>query len=82
MIQADNVRTQLQRQMEKLAIDVISVPASSPSFYNNIRMALVIGYVMQVAHKEGGRGGYKTVKDNQVRGREQAGRAISDRAPL
>jgi pre-mRNA-splicing factor ATP-dependent RNA helicase DHX15/PRP43 len=79
---ADNVRTQLLRQMEKLAIDVVSEPASSPRFYNNIRMALVNGYVMQVAHKEGGRSGYKTVKDNQVRGRVRAGRTLSDRAPL
>jgi len=82
MMHADNVRTQLQRQMEKLAIDIVSVPASSPSFYNNIRMALVNGYVMQVAHKEGGRSGYKTLKDNQVRGGGTAGRALSDRAPL
>jgi pre-mRNA-splicing factor ATP-dependent RNA helicase DHX15/PRP43 len=82
MEQADNVRAQLQRQMERLAIDVVSVPESSPSFYTNIRMALVSGYVMQVAHRESGRGRYKTVKDDQVRGRERAGRVISDRAPL
>ena len=52
--------------MERLAIDIVSIPASSPSFYNNIRMALVNGYVMQVAHKEGGKSGYMTLKDNQV----------------
>lgn len=82
MMHADNVRAQLQRQMEKLAIDVVSVPASDPSFYNNIRMALVNGYVMQVAHKEGGRNRYMTLKDNQVRRREKAGRTFSDRALL
>ena len=70
MLQADNVRTQLQRQMEKFEVELVSVPASDPSFYTNIRMALVSGYFMQVAHKEGERGQYKTVKDNQVRTRK------------
>ena len=82
MVHADNVRTQLHRQMERLAIDIVSVPISSPSFYNNIRMALVNGYVMQVAHKEGGRSGYMTVKDNQVRSGEKAGTALSDSGSL
>jgi pre-mRNA-splicing factor ATP-dependent RNA helicase DHX15/PRP43 len=72
MVQADNVRTQLQRYMEKFEIELVSVPATDPSFYTNIRMALVSGYFMQVAHKGGERGGYKTVKDDQVRGRKKA----------
>jgi pre-mRNA-splicing factor ATP-dependent RNA helicase DHX15/PRP43 len=66
MIQADNIRMQLQRQMEKFEIEPVSVPAEHPSFYTNIRMALVNGYFMQVAYKEGERGKYRTVKDNQV----------------
>jgi hypothetical protein len=32
----------------------------------NIRKALVCGYFMQVAHKEGAKGSYVTVKDHQV----------------
>jgi hypothetical protein len=32
-----------------------------------VRMALVCGFFMQVAHKEGDKGNYLTVKDNQVR---------------
>ena len=66
MLQADIVRAQLQRQMEKFEIEIVSVPASNPEFYTNIRRALVSGYFMQVAHKAGERGGYKTVKDNSV----------------
>lgn len=73
MLQADNVRAQLQRQMEKFEIELVSVPGDDPKFYTNIQMALVNGYFMQVAHKGGERGKYKTLKDNQVRG-EKAGR--------
>ncbi len=74
MLQADNVRAQLQRQMEKFEIELVSVPASNPDFYTNIRKALVNGYFMQVAHKGGEKGQYKTLKDNQVRTRKKAGR--------
>jgi len=66
MMQANNIRAQLQRKMEKLEIELVSVSANNPSFYTNIRMALVNGYFMQVAHKGGGRRRYTTVKDNQV----------------
>jgi len=72
-MQADNVRAQLQRQMERFEIELVSVPANNSSFYINIRMALVNGYFMQAAHRGGERGGYKTVKDNQVRERRQEG---------
>ena len=34
--------------------------------YLNIRQALVCGFFMQVAHKEGEKGSYLTIKDNQV----------------
>jgi len=77
MLQADNVRAQLQRQMEKFEIEIISKSATNPSFYTNIRMALVSGYFMQVAHKAGERGAYKTVKDNSVRRREREGEKVS-----
>ncbi|KAH7102468.1 pre-mRNA-splicing factor ATP-dependent RNA helicase PRP43 [Auriculariales sp. MPI-PUGE-AT-0066] len=65
--QADNVRNQLQRNMEKFDIDIIS-NTDMRVYYHNIRMSLVCGFFMQVAHREGERGMYLTVKDNQVVG--------------
>ena len=52
--------------MERFDLDLTSRVASGPEFYNNIRKTLVCGFFMQVAHKEGEKGSYKTVKDNQV----------------
>jgi pre-mRNA-splicing factor ATP-dependent RNA helicase DHX15/PRP43 len=65
LTQADNVRKQLVRVMERFDIDIIS-NSDSRNFYPNIRKALVCGFFMQVAHKEGEKGNYLTVKDNQV----------------
>ena len=64
--QADNVRAQLQRTMERLDIDLVSL-SDEKKLYTNIRQALVCGFFMQVARKQGERGNYLTVKDNQVR---------------
>lgn len=66
LAQADNVRKQLLRIMERFDLDLTSRRTAGPEFYNNIRKTLVCGFFMQVAHKEGERGAYKTVKDNQV----------------
>jgi pre-mRNA-splicing factor ATP-dependent RNA helicase DHX15/PRP43 len=63
--QADNVRAQLQRNMERFDIDLISL-SEEKTLYVKIRQALVCGFFMQVAHKEGEKGNYLTVKDNQV----------------
>ena len=63
--QADNVRAQLQRTMERFDIDLKSL-SDEKKLYTNIRKALVCGFFMQVAHKEGEKGNYLTVKDNQV----------------
>ena len=52
--------------MERLELDLISIMDSNKLFLN-IRRALVCGFFMQVAHKEGEKGNYLTVKDNQVR---------------
>lgn len=68
--QADNVRNQLKRVMEKQDIDIVST-ADQRVFYPNIRKALICGFFMQVAHKEGEKGNYLTVKDNQVCVQEQ-----------
>ena len=78
MLQADNVRAQLQRQMEKCEIEIVSVSENNANFYTNIRRALVSGYFMQVAHNSGERGTYKTVKDNSVRRRDQARKSLSN----
>lgn len=67
LAQADNVRTQLKRSMEKHDLELCSTAWEDKNYWNNIRQALTCGFFMQVAHKEGERGSYLTVKDNQVR---------------
>ncbi|CAE6478517.1 unnamed protein product [Rhizoctonia solani] len=64
--QAENVRNQLERTMERFDLDLVSLNdqrKSSPL----IRQALVCGFFMQVAHK-GEKNSYVTIKDNQVVG--------------
>ena len=63
--QADNVRTQLKRIMERMDIDFQSTPFEDKKFYENIRRALVAGFFMQVAKKDGNGKTYITVKDDQ-----------------
>ncbi|KAF8344416.1 P-loop containing nucleoside triphosphate hydrolase protein [Amanita rubescens] len=65
LAQADNVRSQLQRVMERSEIDLLSLE-DEKKLYLNIRKALVCGFFAQVAHKEGEKGSYTTVKDHQV----------------
>ncbi|KAJ8519175.1 hypothetical protein ONZ45_g3814 [Pleurotus djamor] len=65
LAQAENVRNQLQRNMERFEVELISL-SDEKKLYTNIRQALVCGFFMQVAHKEGEKGSYLTVKDNQV----------------
>ena len=65
LAQAENVRAQLQRTMERFEIDLVSMEDVS-KLYVQVRIALVCGFFMQVAHKEGEKGNYLTVKDNQV----------------
>ncbi|KAF9447073.1 P-loop containing nucleoside triphosphate hydrolase protein [Macrolepiota fuliginosa MF-IS2] len=67
LAQAENVRGQLQRIMERLDIDLVS-HSDETKLFANIRKALVSGFFMQVAHKEGEKGNYLTVKDNQIVG--------------
>ncbi|RDW66080.1 hypothetical protein BP6252_09715 [Coleophoma cylindrospora] len=62
---ADNVRQQLKRIMEKSELDLMSTPFENKEYYTNIRRALVAGFFMQVAKKEGTGKTYKTVKDDQ-----------------
>lgn len=52
--------------MESADIELVSINEPS-KLYKAVRMALVCGFFMQVAHKEGERGNYLTVKDHQAR---------------
>ena len=63
--QADNVRAQLQRTMERFEVELVSL-ADQTKLFVNVRKALVCGFFMQVAHKEGEKGNYLIVKDHQV----------------
>jgi hypothetical protein len=63
--QADSIRTQLKRIMERYDIESVTI-SDEKKLFSNIRQALVCGFFMQVAHKEGEKGNYLTVKDNQV----------------
>jgi pre-mRNA-splicing factor ATP-dependent RNA helicase DHX15/PRP43 len=65
LAQAENVRNELERVMERCEIEKISL-GDEKKLYQSIRRALVCGFFMQVAHKEGEKGNYVTVKDNQV----------------
>lgn len=62
---ADNVRTQLSRIMDRLNLKRTSTDFTSRDYYLNIRKALLAGFFMQVGHLERA-GHYLTVKDNQV----------------
>ncbi|KAJ6607255.1 P-loop containing nucleoside triphosphate hydrolase protein [Mycena sp. CBHHK59/15] len=63
--EADKARKQLERIMERFDMELISV-SDQRRLYTNVRQVLVCGFFMQVAHKEGVRGNYLTVKDNQA----------------
>jgi pre-mRNA-splicing factor ATP-dependent RNA helicase DHX15/PRP43 len=67
LAQAENVRGQIERIMERSELELISRTSGGPAFYDNIRKTLVCGFFMQVAHRTGEKSGYKTVKDNSVR---------------
>lgn len=62
---ADNVREQLTRIMARFNLKLCSTRLNNREYCVNIRKALLAGYFMQVAHREGA-GHYLTVKDNQV----------------
>ena len=66
LTQAENVRAQLERTMERFEIELIS-SQDMRTFYDNVRKTLCCGFFMQVAHREGEKNNYLTVKDNQVR---------------
>ena len=63
--QADNVRLQLKRIMERLEVELMSTPFGDKKYYENIRRALVAGFFMQVAKLDSSKKLYKTIKDDQ-----------------
>ncbi|KAK5108974.1 DEAH-box ATP-dependent RNA helicase prp43 [Meristemomyces frigidus] len=63
--QADNVRLQLKRIMEREEVELVSTPFEDKKYYENIRRALVAGFFMQVAKRESSGKTYVTVKDEQ-----------------
>jgi pre-mRNA-splicing factor ATP-dependent RNA helicase DHX15/PRP43 len=63
--EAENVRAQLQRTMERFQIDLITLNDTKKLFIN-VRKTLVAGFFMQVAHKVGKTGNYLIVKDGQA----------------
>ena len=65
MAEAENIRRQLQKIMERVDLELVSTQ-DERKLYTNIRKVIVCGYFMQVAHKEGEKNAYLTVKDNQV----------------
>jgi len=65
LMQADKVRKQLKRTMELYEIDLVTIQ-DPRKLYLAVRQVLCNGFFMQVAHKEGEKGGYMTLKDNQV----------------
>jgi pre-mRNA-splicing factor ATP-dependent RNA helicase DHX15/PRP43 len=57
----------LETNMAHLGIDPVTRSHDDQTqHFVNIRKALVSGYFMQVAHKEGENAPYLTVKDNEV----------------
>lgn len=65
LAQAENVHAQLQQNMERFELGLISI-SGEKKMYQSIRQVLVCGFFMQVAHREGEKGSYLMVKDNQV----------------
>ena len=62
--QADNVRLQLKRIMERSEVELVSTSFEDKKYYENIRRALVAGFFMQVAKKDNKH--YTTIKDEQT----------------
>lgn len=71
LAEAEKVRRQLECIMERHEIAIVSIGDERKRSIN-IRKALCCGFFMQVAHKEGERGNYMTIKDNQVWARSRS----------
>ncbi|KAI6021015.1 P-loop containing nucleoside triphosphate hydrolase protein [Pisolithus marmoratus] len=67
LAQAENVREQLKRIMERFEVELVSF-VDEQKGHLAVRQVLCCSFFMQVAHREGAKGNYVTVKDNQVVG--------------
>jgi pre-mRNA-splicing factor ATP-dependent RNA helicase DHX15/PRP43 len=65
LLQAVNVREQLERTMGRFEVDLVSVQDWS-DVSRSIKQALCCGFFMQVAHKEGGKRNYMTLNNQPV----------------
>ncbi|KXN91852.1 putative pre-mRNA-splicing factor ATP-dependent RNA helicase prp43 [Leucoagaricus sp. SymC.cos] len=65
LAEAEKLRKEMQGIMERLGFEIVST-TDEVKLFTNIRKALVCGFFMQVAHKEGNGDEYVTIKDNQV----------------
>ena len=63
---ADSVRAQLKTIMEYHEVELMSTPFGDKDYYTNIRRALVAGFFMQVALRDGTGKLYRTIKDDQT----------------
>lgn len=63
--QAENVRMQLKRIMERNELEFKSTEYTDKAYYDNIRRCLLSGYFMQVAKKDSSGKSYVTVRDEQ-----------------
>jgi pre-mRNA-splicing factor ATP-dependent RNA helicase DHX15/PRP43 len=63
---ADSVRRQLENIMRRCGLALLSGDFQSIEHDVNIRKALLSGFFMQIAYKNGKGGAYLTVKDNQL----------------
>jgi len=66
LAQADDVRQQLKRLMEREEVQLVSTDFEDPRYYDNIRRALVSGFFQQVAKRDSSGKAYTTVKDDQT----------------
>jgi len=62
LLEAENVRRQLESTMVRFDVELVSV-GEGPKLYQRVRQALVPGFFTQVARRE--ERGYLTIKDNQ-----------------
>jgi pre-mRNA-splicing factor ATP-dependent RNA helicase DHX15/PRP43 len=68
LAEADKVRSQILRIMERLEINLETTSYKDQTrHYMDIRRALVCGYFTQVAKKNNEGSSYLTIKENQVR---------------
>jgi pre-mRNA-splicing factor ATP-dependent RNA helicase DHX15/PRP43 len=64
--QADNVRMQLKRIMEREDVELVSTSFENKNYYSNIRRSLIAGFFMKIAKKESSGKTYTTMDTESV----------------